>query len=273
MTSNYRPETDVSGELKLTGIRYFQELIGILRWAVELGRIDIATEVSLLSSHLALPREGHLQQVYHIFGYLKARPKRTLAFDPFPPNIDESQFVKCDWHDFYRGATEPIPGDAPEPRGNLVSTHCFVDADHAGNLITRRSQSGILLFVNRAPILWYSKKQNTVKTSTFCSEFVAMRIAVELIESLWYKLRMFGIPIEGPTNIYCDNQSVVTNASQPESTLKKKHNSIAYHCVREAAAANTIRIAKESHESNIADMLTKPVSGPRLKALCERLLF
>ncbi len=84
---------------------------------------------------------------------------------------------------------------------------------------------------------------------------------------------MFGIPIEGPTNVYCDNQGVVTNTTKPESTLKKKHNSIAYHRVREAAAAGTIRIAKESHESNIADMLTKPVSGPRLKALCTRVLF
>ncbi len=100
-----------------------------------------------------------------------------------------------------------------------------------------------------------------------------MRIAVELIEGLRYKLRMFGIPIEGPTNVFCDNQSVVTNTTKPESTLKRKHNSIAYYWVREAAAANTIRIAKEAHESNIADMLTKPVSGPRLKTLCERILF
>jgi hypothetical protein len=183
MTSNYQPEINVSGKLKITSICYFQELIGILRWAVKLGRINIATKVYLLSSHLALPREGHLQQVYHIVGYLKARPKRTLAFDPFYPNIDESQFVKCDWHDFYRGAAEPIPGDAPEPHGNRVSTHCFVDANHASNLISRHSQSRILLFVNQAPILWYSKKQNIVETSTFGSKFVAVRIAVELIES------------------------------------------------------------------------------------------
>jgi hypothetical protein len=101
-----------------------------------------------------------------------------------------------------------------------VSTHCFVDADHAGNLITRRSQTGILLFVNRALIVWYSKRQNTVETSTFGSEFVAMRIAVELIESLRYKLRMFGIPIDGPTNVYCDNEAVTKNAIYPESTAE-----------------------------------------------------
>jgi hypothetical protein len=202
MQSGYRPELDVTSELNLSGMRYYQELIGVLRWAVEIGRIDILLEVSLLSSHLALPREGHLQQVYHMFAYLKNNIKRTIAFDPTHPRIDESRFVQCDWHDFYRGAKEPVPGDAPEPRGNVVTTHCFVDADHAGNRITRRSQTGILIFVNRAPTIWYSKGQTTVETSTFGSEFVAMRIAVELTEALRYKLRMFGIPILGPTNVF-----------------------------------------------------------------------
>jgi hypothetical protein len=67
-----------------------------------------------------------------------------------------------------------------------------------------------------------------------------MRIAVELIESLWYKLCMFGIPIDGPTNIYCDNEAVTKNSIFPESTLKNKHNSIAYHHTQEAVTAGTI---------------------------------
>jgi hypothetical protein len=94
-------------------------------------------------------------------------------------------------------------------------------------------------------VIWYSKRQNTVETSTFGSEFVAMRIAVELVESLRYKLRMFGVPIEGPTNVFCDNEAVTENAIFPESTLKKKHNAIAYHRTREAVAAGTIRVTKE----------------------------
>ena len=100
-----------------------------------------------------------------------------------------------------------------------------------------------------------------------------MRIAVGLIESLRYKLRMFGIPLEGAANIFCDNQSVVTSSTVPESTLKKKHNSIAYHQVREAVAAGTIRIAKEPTETNIADMLTKCLPGPRLHEFCTRILY
>jgi hypothetical protein len=70
--------------------------------------------------------------------------------------------AKCDWHDFYRGAKEVIPRDAPKPHSNVVSTHCFVDADHMGNHITRRSQTGmILIFINRAPIIFYSKGQGS----------------------------------------------------------------------------------------------------------------
>ena len=273
MQSNYRPELDVTAELKRDGVQYFQELIGVLRWAVELGRIDIALEVSLLSSHLALPREGHLQQVYHIVGFLKQSGARTIVFDPQHPIISESRFVQCDWRDFYRDATEPIPGDAPEPRGNVVSTHCFVDADHAGNRVTRRSQTGVLIFICRAIIMWYSKRQNTVETSTFGSEFIAMRIAVELIEALRYKLRMFGIPIDGPTNVFCDNEAVTKNARLPESTLTKKHNAIAYHRTREAVAAGTIRVAKEDGDTNLADMLTKPLTAARKNKLCDAFMY
>ncbi len=206
---------------------------------MELGRIVISMEISVLSTHLAAPQEGHLQQVYHYFAYLQTKPKRTLAFDSQYPMIDESRFEKCDWHDFYREAQESIPGDPPEPRGNAVSTHCFVDADHAGNRVTQCLQSGILLFVNRAPILWFSKQQNTGCQDIYIWKRVAMRIAVELIESLRYKLRMFGVPIEGATNVFCDNEAVTKNAIYP-STLKKKHNAIAYRRTQEAVAAGTI---------------------------------
>jgi hypothetical protein len=73
--------------------------------------------------------------------------------------------------------------------------------------------------------------KNTVKSSTFGSEFIAMHICVELIESLHYKLCMFGVPIDSPANVFCDNKSMVTNSTIPTSTLKNKHNSIAYHKV------------------------------------------
>ena len=121
----------------------------------------------------------------------------------------------------------------------MVTISCFVDANHAGNSVTCRSHTGILIFVQNAPILWFSKRQNTVETSTFGSEMVAMRIAKEMIVALRYKLRMFGVPINGPARVYCDNQGVVKNTSIPSSTLANKHNSINYHMIREAVAAES----------------------------------
>ena len=101
----------------------------------------------MLSTHLAMPRNGHLEQAYHIFAYLKASPKKTLAINPQHPVYNEDQFLPdSDWHDFYRDAKEQMPDDSPKPRGRMVSMHCFVDADHASNRATRRSQTSILIF-------------------------------------------------------------------------------------------------------------------------------
>ena len=154
-----------------------------------------------------------------------------------------------------------------------MSTHFFVDANHAGNTVTRLSQTGIFLFCNRSPIIWNSKRQNTVETSTFGSEITAMKNAVELIEALHYKLRIFGAPIEGPTNIYCDNEAVCRNFSTPESTLKKKHHSIAYHRNSEAVAAGTCRITREANETTLSNLFTKILSKVRHEALLDRFTY
>ena len=141
------------------------ELIGVLRWAVEIGRVDILYEMSIMSTLLALPRVGHSEQMFHVFVYLKEKPKRKISFDPYHTFIDERRFKKHDWCDFYRDAKEAIQGDMPPPRRNGVTTHCLEDADLAGNTVTRRIQTGILIFVNRAPIICHSKRQNTVEAS------------------------------------------------------------------------------------------------------------
>jgi hypothetical protein len=220
-----------------------------------------------------MPRVGHLDNLYHMFGYLKVHTKRKLAFDGLHPKIDERRFKEHEWYDFYRDAKEAIPADMPKPRGNYMSTHCFVDASHGSDHMTRRSQTGILIFCNRAPIIWHSKRQNTVEASTFGSEFQALKNAIELVESLRYKLRMFGVPIEGPTNVFCDNDAVCKNTTLPESTLKKKHHSIAYHRCREAVAAGTVRIAKEDTKTNLADLFTKLLPQARRDELLDKFTY
>ncbi len=273
LACGYRPELDVSPLLNAERANFYQNLIGILRWAVKLGRIDIHVGVALLSSYSVQPRIGHLEQAFHVFAYLKSHQRSTMVFDDTRVTLSDSRFHHCKWDDFYPGAVEAIAPNALPPRGNAVQMNAFVDTDHAGDRITRRSHTGIIIFLNKAPIVWFSKRQNTVETSTFGSEFVAMKICTEMIEGLRYKLRMFGIPIDGPANVFCDNEAVVKNATVPESTLKKKHNTIAYHRVREAIAAGTIRITKEHMSTNLADILTKLLPNPTLKALCEKILL
>ena len=124
-----------------------------------------------------------------------------------------------------------------------------------------------------APIIWFSKKQNTVESSTFESEFVAMRIARDLIIALCYKLHMFGVPLDGPTDTVCDNQGVVKNTSLSQSTLGKKHNAINYHVFREAAAAGILRVGKEDTETNLADLLTKLLGWQRRHQLLPNILY
>jgi hypothetical protein len=199
-----------------------------------------------LSSHLALPRKGQLEQVYHIFSYLKYNGKRRVYLDPSYPSISEDRFAAYDWTDFYKYAEDTLPPNMPKPRGKAISTHCFVDSDHAGDTVTRRSQTGILIFCNTAPIIHYSKRQNSVETSTYGSELVAMRQAIELVKALRYKLRMFGIPVEGPTDVFYDNESVFKNVSRPESVLSKKQHSISYHAAREAVASK--KAGRESRQ-------------------------
>ena len=182
-----------------------------------------------MSTYMAMPWSGHLIQLYRMFGYLKAHPRRKLAYDAQHPRISEKMFKQYDWFDFFRYSKEAIPYDMQKPRGNSMSKHCFVDASHGSDRATRRLQTGILIFCNRAPIIWHSKRQNTVDASTFGSKFQATKNAVELIESLRYKLRMFGVPIEGPTNIFVTTKRYTKKTSLPKSTLKKKHHLITYH--------------------------------------------
>jgi hypothetical protein len=88
--------------------------------------------------------------------------------------------------------------------------------------------------------------QNMVESSTFGSEFVALQTAVDMIEGLQYNLRMIGIPLDGKTSVFCDNEGVVKNATSPESSLKKKHTAICYHRCREALAAGFIQLVKRT---------------------------
>ena len=272
LPTNYSPELDVSEELDEENASYYQQQIGVLRWLVELGRWDIVREVSALAAHTALPREGHLGAVLHLYAYLKQCPNCELVFDPrylpWEPHKD------CDWSDFYN-TEDPVMDNIPnkpEPRGKPVQTTAFVDSDHAGDAVTRRSRTGVVIFCNSAPIIIYSKKQGSIETASFGSELMAAKTATELVEGLRYKLVMMGIPLEGPTYLKIDNMSVVHNCSNPASQLKKKSNSIAYHYVRERCARKVLEASYVNTHDNVADSCTKGQSVRVRQQLCSGFL-
>ena len=270
---NYRPELESSALCSDELANVYQNIVGVARWLCELGRVDILHEISLLSQYLAQPRIGHLTQLLNVFYYLKHNSRSWMPLDPTsfdinwtPKGEEVSPQERADaMLELYPDATDVLPADMPPPLGKPVNISVFVDADHAGNRVTRRSHTGIIIYCNLAPIIWYSKRQNTVETSTFGSEFIALKIATELTEALAYKLRMFGVPIDGPARMFCDNESVVKSSSFPESRLKKKHVSIAYHKIREAIAAKKILVYYESTSTNLADLFTKVL--PHIKRL------
>ena len=272
ITSDFVQELDGTPELNYGDRQFFQELIGMLRWSTEIGRVDILHEVSILSQYQACPREGHLQEALHIVSYLRKHPKLTIYMDPRIPPIDLSMFPdqREQFKEYYRNAEEVMPFDMPRAKGRPVMITSYVDASHGANKVTRKSHTGYIIFMNRAPILWYSKRQQTVETSAFSSEMLALKVCVEAIQGLRYKLRMFGVPLPKgePSYVLCDNESAVKNASRVESVLNKKHSSVAYNYVRWGTAAGIIRVAWIRSEENLADPLTK-----RLPSIKRELLY
>jgi hypothetical protein len=267
MEQSYHPETDTSDLLEPKDITIFRGLIGSANWAITLGRYDIHYATNSLSRFSMAPRIGHLEAMKRVFGYLKKHPNACIVVDPTIMEYPEGTFTEHNWTEFYPDAEEELPPDMPVPKGKPVTITCFVDADHAHDVVTRRSVTGILMMRNSTPITWLSKRQKTVETSSYGSELVAARVATEMIIEMRYKLRMLGVPIKGPTSMFGDNLSVVISTTVPSSQLKKKHNAIAYHRVREAIAGKIIRLAHIPSEENIADILTKPLANDPFQKL------
>ena len=120
---------------------------------------------------------------------------------------------------------------------------------------------------------WLLKKQSTIEVSVFGAKFSALRHGIENLHDIRYKLGMMGIPVDKPSYVYGNNMSVVTNVSKPESTLKKKLNSICYHAVREAVAMGEALVAHIPTKKNLADLFTKVLYGQSHQFLVDQMLW
>jgi hypothetical protein len=255
------PEEDESPLLNNQLHRQYQSMIGMAQWLVTLGRIDVCYAVSSLRRFCAAPREGHYKRVLRLWGYLKKYPDKAVAIDARDPIFNPTEPIdfQPDFEDQYGYATEDIDPMFPEALYDELTVSIFFDSDHAHDKKTGRSISGIIVFVGRTPIIWKSKRQGAIQTSTYGAEFCAMRLATEEAHSIRYMLRSLGLRVKKPCYLYGDNLAVIQNATTPEGTLKKKHVALSYHFVREAVAINIIAPRKVGSPDNFADVMTKPL--------------
>ena len=150
----------------------------------------------------------------------------------------------------------------PDPLGKAVTTTTTMDANLNHCLATGKSLTGCLHFVNKIPVDWYSKKQATVETATYGSEFIAAKTATEQIMDIRQTLRYLGAPIGAKSFLFGDNRSVVTSATLPHSTLTKSHNILAFHRVREAIAAKLMAFYWIQSAYILSNMLSKHWDHP-----------
>ncbi|MGH7955112.1 MAG: Ty1/Copia family ribonuclease HI, partial [Gloeomargaritales cyanobacterium] len=273
MVAGDHPEEDESEILCTSDRELYQMLIGMAQWIVNLGRLDIIFALSSLNRFSSCPREGHMDRVLKIFGFLKKYPNRSICMSNFKQDFSHFAEVKTDWTQEYGDAKEELPSNAPTALGSSVRITCYVDSDHAHDTVTRRSVTGYIIVLNSMQFIWYSKRQGSVESSTYGAEFVATRTAVEQIKGVRYSLRMLGVTLNEPCMVFGDNLAVVTNASFASSMLKKKHLGISYHLVREAVAAVIISVYHISSEDNPANPLTKSEKLANLKILEEMFFY
>ena len=203
---------------------------------------------------------------------LKHKNNSRLVFDPTYPQIDEIIFKDFEWKDFYEDAEEAIPLNAFKPRGKEVDLQDKVDSEHAGDKETKRLRTCYLIFCNMSLVDWLSKKEPTIEISIFGAEFVSLKHVMEALRGICYKLRMMGVPLSGCSYVYGDNMPVIHNNQRPESTLRKKSNSIYYPAVCKSVAMVETKNAHIYTHDNRSDLLIKVLYGPRGRNLPEMFL-
>ena len=268
------PEVDTSELLDDEGIKKYQTMIGSLQWAVSLGRFDIQTATMTMSRFRAAPRQGHLDRLKHMYGYLRKYASAAIRVRVSEPDFSDLPEQEFDWCETVYGKVEELlPTDAPKPLGKAVTTVHYTDANLQHDLLTGRAVTGILHLLNQTPGEWYSKRQATVETATFGSEFTAARIAVDQILDLRTTLRYLGVPVNTKSYMFGDNQAVVTNSTIPHSSLNKRHNALSYHRVREMIAAKILGYYWIDGKKNPADVVSKHWGHQQVWHLLKPLLF
>ena len=220
------PQTDDS---RPTSQRQYQELVGSLLWLAGCTRPDIAYAASFLGRYSADPTEAHWQMGLRVISYLSHSRNIGLTLGGKPRSLE-----------------------------------CYVDSDWGGCKDTRRSTSGLVVYLHGSAVNWSSRRQQTVSASSMEAEYIAAAEATH--EVSWFRslLREIGLQdlVSTATVLHVDNQSAIKLSGNPITHSRAKHIDIKHHIVREQVAAGNIALQYIETAKQRADLLTKPLSGP-----------
>ena len=232
--ANYRNWAAPLGKTTVTdgesvALSPYQEIIGCLQWLAGCTRPDISYAASFLARHTANPLENHWEMALRTASYLAHTRDIGLRL----------------------GGME------------RTALEGWVDADWAGCHETRRSTTGYVFKLNNSPIVWCSRRQQTVASSTVEAEYIATAEAAR--EAVWLRnlLKELDFKMSRPTILHVDNQGAMRLAINPSTHQRTKHIDIKHHLIRELIESNTVQLEYIVTGRQQADILTKPLPGPR----------
>lgn len=212
----------------------YRKIIGMLLYVSTNTRPDIAAAVGILSQRIEKPRKIDLNECFRVLKYL----------------------IKTKNHSI-------ILGSHNSPSQLLA----YTDANWAENKLTRKSTSGFLCQLFASPVSWSSKRQDVIAISTTESEFYALAETVREIKWLRSLLADFKIVAQKPITIFIDSQSCIKMIENEKFSNRTKHIDVRYKFAKDEITKGNIKLVYVPTETNIADMLTKPLAGTKIKSL------
>nr|GEZ99341.1 retrovirus-related Pol polyprotein from transposon TNT 1-94 [Tanacetum cinerariifolium] len=209
----------------------YRGMIGSLLYLTA-SSLDIIFSVCIYARFQEAPKTSHLEAVKRIFRYIKGTTHLGL------------------WY----------------PNGTGIETVVYVDSDHAGDYVDRKSTSGICTFVGCCLTSWFSKKQIALAISTTEAEYVSAE--KECQQELWMKQALIDYDVRHDVPIMCDNKCAIDFSKNPVQHSRTKHIKIHHHFLRDNVQKGYISIEKVSSVNNIADILTKPLKRESFNYLC-----
>lgn len=227
-----------------------------------------------LSKFRSCPIIGHTDRIKRVYGYLLKMRNGQLRFRTELPEYSDIPIKRFSWEKkIYGNVEEIIPNDCPKPLGKGVIMTTYVDANLCHDMTTGRAVTGVLHFLNKTLIDYFSKRKPTLDTDTYGSEFLSERTSTEQVMEIRTSLRYLGVPLIGPTFMFGDNQTVVNGCIDITSHIYKRHILLSYHRVRESITSNIIVFNHIPGSSNPVDIKSKSWGYQQVWKMIKTILF